>query len=48
MCGILGSKYGMGRKLAYFGMYPENLSKALLVCCELDIFSYAESLILLP
>lgn len=39
LCGILGAKYGLGRKLAYFGMYPQNLSKALLVCCELDAWS---------
>lgn len=32
ICGILGAKYGMGRKLLYFVEYPDNLQKALLVC----------------
>jgi len=30
ICGILGAKYGMGRKLLYFVEYPDNLQKALL------------------
>ena len=31
MCGILGSKYGLGRKLAYFAEGPQNFDKAMLV-----------------
>ncbi|KAJ5157896.1 uncharacterized protein N7482_008996 [Penicillium canariense] len=30
ICGILGAKYGMGRKLAYFYAYPDHLHLALL------------------
>ncbi|KAJ5698844.1 hypothetical protein N7462_000849 [Penicillium macrosclerotiorum] len=30
ICGILGAKYGMGRKLLYFEKYPENFHRALL------------------
>lgn len=39
ICGILGSKYGMGRKLVYFTVHPENFHKALLVSLlEIPIF----------
>lgn len=31
ICGILGSKYGMGKKLLYFAAEPQNFHKALLV-----------------
>ncbi|KAJ5475360.1 hypothetical protein N7539_008426 [Penicillium diatomitis] len=30
ICGIVGTKYGMGRKLLYFAQYPDHLSQALL------------------
>ncbi|KAJ5453942.1 uncharacterized protein N7458_004898 [Penicillium daleae] len=30
ICGILGAKYGMGRRLYYFVEYPDNLKRALL------------------
>ncbi|KAJ5875065.1 uncharacterized protein N7473_012412 [Penicillium subrubescens] len=30
ICGIMGAKYGMGRKLLYFVEYPDNLERALL------------------
>lgn len=32
ICGILGSQYGMGRRLIYFTVYPDHFHKALLVC----------------
>ncbi|CAG8902630.1 unnamed protein product [Penicillium egyptiacum] len=30
LCGIVGSKYGLGRKLAYFTQHPDDLNRALL------------------
>ncbi|KAJ5190003.1 hypothetical protein N7491_007956 [Penicillium cf. griseofulvum] len=30
ICGIVGSKYGLGRKLAYFTTHPDDLHRALL------------------
>ncbi|KAJ5592039.1 uncharacterized protein N7459_002408 [Penicillium hispanicum] len=30
ICGILGARYGIGRKLVHFEFYPQNLPKALL------------------
>ncbi|KAI2786128.1 hypothetical protein POX_h09896 [Penicillium oxalicum] len=30
VCGIIGTKYGMGRKLLYFAQYPDHLRHALL------------------
>lgn len=31
VCGIVGAKNGIGRKLLYFEAYPEHFSRALLV-----------------
>lgn len=30
ICGIAGTKYGIGRKVIHFELYPQNLDKALL------------------
>ncbi|OQD70352.1 hypothetical protein PENDEC_c024G02601 [Penicillium decumbens] len=38
ICGILGSKYGMGRKLLYFAAKPQNFHKALLCWWLGEIF----------
>lgn len=32
ICGIAGSKYGIGRRLVHFVEYPDNFHKAMLVC----------------
>jgi hypothetical protein len=31
ICGIVGCKYGLGRKLAYFALHPDDFHRALLV-----------------
>lgn len=32
ICGIAGSKYGIGRRLIHFLEYPDNFRTAMLVC----------------